>query len=50
MDGFLVLLGLGLLAAVIGVPIAAFVALSRTGKLQRAIAELESAGPAAAQR
>jgi uncharacterized membrane protein len=40
-DGFLVLLGFGLFAAVIGVPIAAFVALSRTGKLQSAIAALE---------
>jgi hypothetical protein len=40
-EGFLVLLGLGLLAAVVGVPIAAFVALSRTGKLQLAIAELD---------
>src|SRR6185295_13807596 len=40
-DGFLVLLGFGLVAAIIGVPIAAFVALSRTGKLQLAIAELE---------
>lgn len=41
MDGFLVLLGLGVIAGIIGVPIAAFVALSRTGRLQRAIAELE---------
>jgi len=40
-DGFFVLLGFGLVAAVIGVPIAAFVALSRTGKLQRAIEGLE---------
>jgi uncharacterized membrane protein len=40
-DGFLVLLGLALIAGVIGVPLAAFVALSRTGRLQRAIAELE---------
>jgi uncharacterized membrane protein len=40
-EGFLVLLGLGLLAAVVGVPIAAFVALSRTGKLQLAITELD---------
>ena len=41
MEGFLVLLGLGLFAAIVGVPIAAFVALSRTGKLQLAIAELD---------
>jgi len=40
-EGFLVLLGLGLLAAVVGVPIAAFVSLSRTGKLQLAVAELD---------
>ncbi len=37
----MVLLGLGLLAVVVGVPIAAFVALSRTGRLQLAIAELD---------
>ncbi len=41
MEGFLVLLGLGVLVAIVGVPIAAFVALSRTGKLQLAIAELD---------
>ena len=41
MEGFLVLLGFGLFAAIVGVPIAAFVALSRTGKLQLAIAELD---------
>jgi len=40
-DGLVVLFGLGLVAAIIGVPIAAFVALSRTGRLQRALAELE---------
>jgi uncharacterized membrane protein len=41
LEGFLVLLGLGLLGAAVGVPIAAFVALSRTGRLQLAIAELD---------
>ena len=41
MDGLVVLFGLGLVAAVIGVPIAAFVALSRTGRFQRALTELE---------
>jgi hypothetical protein len=40
-DGLVVLFGLGLVAAIIGVPIAAFVALSRTGRLQRALTELE---------
>jgi uncharacterized membrane protein len=41
LEGFLVLLGLGLLVAIVGGPIAAFVALSRTGRLQAAIAELD---------
>ncbi len=42
MEGFLTLIGLGILAVVVGVPIAAFVALSRTSKLQRSIAQLDS--------